>query len=423
MKKVILAILTVACIFLISCTFTEKERQTTENGQNGEEAAEKKAEDKGQGEQQYPEVVDGTGVSRQLRLGNINEKDQGDQFYYMGFASDYSQVADGHYYWLRTDGSGNYTVYQDKGKKVVRFAVGDDYYVSHFVKHGDGFYALQQENECGLGCFESKLIYIDIQTGTVKIVEDTTDELVGGQVFWKRGNSVFFGDFFYFYDYSEYYSEDYCAFDYYTGIKVGKGKLTEMSLNGKREKRRFPRSSELKGQDLTFMNGKIYYGMQQGKMVTLYSYDLENGEQKEVLCYERADLAWKFVNRIVIDEDYLYCQDYIIPRQGGKMIQMPGNESSVISSPDGKYIFYGDRKSRIHRVNRKNQRDVVICDDIRIDGFDCTEDGIYVKEVNKAWEKREDMESWDEWADPSSNNLYYMDYDGKNRKRIWKEVI
>ena len=112
----------------------------------------------------------------------------------------------------------------------------------------------------------------------------------------------------------------------------------------------------------------------------------------------------------------------MIPRKGGKMWQMPEVLDYLRFPPDGKYLFYQDRKSQIHRINKKTHKDVVICDDIQLDGMDCTEDGIYIMGVNEAWLERFGEESWDDWADPRSNNLYYMDFDGKNRKEICKAV-
>lgn len=422
MKKISYVFLVCLCIFLVSCTSGEKEVQTTEIRENGQKAADNKPEEKAEQEkQQYPEVVDGTGVSRQLKLGEVDTDDVGYTFDFMGFASDYSQVVDGHYYYLRTDGLGNYTVYQDKGKKVVRFTIGEDYYVQYFVKYGEGFYAFVKESDFNYGELNNTLVSIDAKTGDVTKIKDMTVEVAVDESWWP-GRAVFYRDSFYFEDYSDYYSPDY------HGVReVGRGRLACLHLDERLEKERFPLTSRMESMKekpiLTFIDGKIYYGNQQDRKVTLFSYDLESGEEKEVFCYERTDLEQTTsLIDIKMDEDYIYCQDYMIPREGGKMEQMPQNISSQDLTPNGKYIYYTDGKSRLHRISRKTQKDVVICDDIQVSGFDYTEDGIYVEETNKAWLEREDEESWDDWADPRSNNLYFMDFDGKNRKKIWKEV-
>ena len=225
---------------------------------------------------------------------------------------------------------------------------------------------------------------------------------------------------------------DYFDFNsphYYSVHEVGRGRLASLCLNKSLEKKHFPLSSRMESMKekpvLTFIDGKIYYGDQQHRKVTLLSYDLESGEEKEIFHYERTDFKWTSVGGIKMDKDYIYCQDYIIPRiprRGGKMVQMPENVNSHNFSPNGKYMFYIDGKSWLHRISRKNNEDIMICDGIRIDGIDCTQNGIYVREHNKTEDEWEEDEHWDYWADPRSNNLYFMDFDGKNRKKIWKEV-
>lgn len=79
-------------------------------------------------------------------------------------------------------------------------------------------------------------------------------------------------------------------------------------------------------------------------------------------------------------------------------------------SANSKYIFYADKAKRVRRINKDTLEDTVICDDIKIEEVDCTEEGIYVKEPNR------DGSSYD----PVSYNLYYMDCDGKNREEIWR---
>ena len=353
--------------------------------------------------------------------------DVGVEFDSLGFASDYSQVVDGHYYYMRTDGMGNYTVYRDKGEEAVRFIISAEHYIEYFVKYGDVFYAFVREDDfsSGFGDLDNTLVSIDVKTGNVTKVKDMTVE-VAGQGFWLTERAVFYKDFFYFEDYSDYYGVH----------EVGRGRLASLHLDGNMEKKRFPLASRMESMKekpiLTFIDGKIYYGEQQDRTVTLFSYDLGSGVEKEVLCYERTNDKYGYVGEIKIDQDYIYCQDYMIPRRGGEMQQMPKALDFLNFTPDGKYLLYVDRKFRLHRISRKTHKDVVICNDIQIGticdgmriigGIDCTRDGIYIKGINEAWLETLDEDSLDDWADPRSNDLYYMDFDGKNRKRICKAV-
>lgn len=418
MKKILYMFFVCLCVLLCSCDSERKEsRENEQKEQEKEEKNNQKEQEKEEGK--YTEVVDVTGKSRQLKLGEVDVEDVGCEFSSLFFASDYSQVLDGHYYYLRTDGEGNYTVYRDKGNKVVSFAVGTDCYVENFVKYGERFYAFVRE---GYSDLVNTLVSIDAATGEVaeikNMTEDTADNGLCGAVIYR--------DFLYYEDYSDYYEEyDFWENPYYTKPEVGRGRLARISLNEGLKELSFPLSSRIESMKedplLTFIDGKVYYGEQQNREVVLFSYDLENSVEKEIFRYETSS-TWEI--NIKIDKDYIYSQyRYMIPREGGNMVPMSEGIFSWVLSPDGKYMFYLDKKDRIHRINRKKHKDVVICNDIpAIDGIDCTEDGIYVAEYNKAEDEYEEKEYWDDWGDPRSNNLYYMDFDGKNRKRIWKEI-
>lgn len=45
-----------------------------------------------------------------------------------------------------------------------------------------------------------------------------------------------------------------------------------------------------------------------------------------------------------------------------------------------------------------------------------------MREYNKAQDEWEEEEASDNRGDYRSNNLYYINFDGKNCKRIWKEI-
>ena len=88
-------------------------------------------------------VTDPTGKKRKLKMGKVNVKDEGIKFCAASLPSEYAQVYDGHYYYLRADGS-NYTIYRDKGHRVGQFSLKGEC-VAGFAKYGDGFYALTEK--------------------------------------------------------------------------------------------------------------------------------------------------------------------------------------------------------------------------------------------------------------------------------------
>lgn len=65
-------------------------------------------------------VTDEIGEKRELKLPDINTKNAGVYFSYMEWLTDFSQVLDGHYYYLRFNNdssSDRFTIYRDQGEK------------------------------------------------------------------------------------------------------------------------------------------------------------------------------------------------------------------------------------------------------------------------------------------------------------------
>ena len=335
----------------------------------------------------------------------------GQQFPSDDFPSSYSQVVDGHYYYLREDGSGNYTVYRDKGKKAASFSIPGGCRVKNFVKSGDRFYAFLE----GPYTEEMKntLVSIDEKTGEVTVVKDMKTYGV-----WRLSRASIYHDML-------FYREE--------SIKASLSTMVCMAgtyLNEEPEKKYFSPSSHLADAEegtesfelLSAIDGKLYYGGVQGKTVTLYSYDLETDEEKELLSFQssvsREAWGWRYVK---IDKDYIYFADYIIPRSGGKITRAGAGGFSF----NGQYIFYLDEKRKVHRLSRDLKEDAVVCGDIDAVKVDCTENGIYVQEYKKTmdldlYDQIDQITQAEKWY-CRSNSLYYMDFDGKDRKRLWKE--
>ena len=140
---------------------------------------------------------------------------------------------------------------------------------------------------------------------------------------------------------------------------------------------------------------------------------------------------------IEIDEDYIYCQDFLIPRKGGTITRLPPLDEkkcwvssySTIFGYNKKNIFYLDSERKIHRIDKKTRGDVVISDPDKIYPMDirCTEDGLYVQRyrvnlsIDYIFDEADDYD-YDERDTElgDSCDLYHMDVNGENMKRIWK---
>lgn len=54
-------------------------------------------------------------------------------------------------------------------------------------------------------------------------------------------------------------------------------------------------------------------------------------------------------------------------------------EKYSISAFNSKYMFYTDGKDRVHRVSKKNGKDIILSD-LKVMDVECTEDGLFLQE-------------------------------------------
>ena len=382
-------------------------------------------------------VIDKTGKKRKLKLDAINTENAGVRFLPSDPAGVYSQISDGHYYYLKSDGQYNYTIYQDKGDVIGRFSFDIDTdaaynALEYFVRYGTEYYAIFVYGyDQGLGSIlddKYYLAHVDLKTEKLEPLLELYDRTVGYSTYLYQGE-------FYFEDLNTMEDKYYNDWEYGDFVKIDLERgFSETTL---------PITDDM-GQQLPclfFMDGKVYYGRQKGKKVTLYSYDLESQQEEKILCYERE----KKYNKsewgddgntwLEMDEDYIYCQDYIIPRDGGEMIPL-FRQARLFHNIEGprempyaynkRYVFYIDKKCKVHRYSKKTSEDVVISD-IKAMDVKCTEDSVYVQEYDKHLSHEEYFDGPSPYAqvqdDPSFSNIYCMDMDGKHVEKIAEKVL
>lgn len=362
-------------------------------------------------------VIDETGKERKLQLGDVNVKNTMETPPFMLFPTNYAQVNNNHYYFLRADGNRNYTIYRDKGKVVGKFSLKKGI-VESFIAYKNKFYAEITKNYDQY--YGDEIVEIDLKRNrTIRICKRRKGEksytsiygIYQGNLYWECNNEV-------------------GTFD------IKKRKLISdpmASKYGCREE---------------IIDGKGYgYKIKSGKKIQIYSFDLKSSKRKKVIEFECANklsdddlhyMDWG----LKIDEDYIYCLDYLIPRRGGRIIKLPEriisetfmyyldpNPSTSIFTYNKKYIFYLDGRVRIHRIDKKTGEDVIISTSRKVYVMDmqCTEDGLYVQEFDDylSYDKLlDDPEINDyygnEAEESASCSLYYMDCNGENVKKIWK---
>lgn len=397
-------------------------------------------------------VTDETGEKRKLKLGDIDVSDMGSYFHASNPTGRYAQVVDGHFYYLQSDGQRNYTIFQDNGNVVGDFSL-EKGYVSDFLIYHSNYYAIiVVENDWfqhveGQSTF---LARIDLENkGIEKLIKNLGDENLQGdcchtymsiyneQIYYDNRRDT--GDIYYSagkhgvvmrVDKGWYVSE------YYYG--AGKSMIV-WDMNDMEQEREFSSPTNMIGANpyLTFCDGKILYGRQKGREVRLYCYDLQTQKEKEFFRYKR-NKSYKnseSTNQgiiLSIDDEYIYCQDFAIPREGGKMQRILKDaieyDDGVLAFASNKnYIYYLDKNYQVHRISKDTKKDIVICNEKMMSVY-CTDQYVYTREYadhlmpdyDDGWDDEGcDYEEQEE-DEPYFSSLYCMDLDGKNRSEIWK---
>lgn len=394
-------------------------------------------------------VTDETGKKRRLKMEDADAEDCGEFLRTSDPTASYSQVLDGHYYYMRSDGDGNYVIYQDQGKEAGRFSVGEDEFIECFTKYGTDFFAL-------LFKFDKKIERIDSDDGYMaKLVQiDLAKKgytlLPGAEWdWWDELSDLITDTKMYLTFYQKYYFldigklEDTYApspsepLEHYVSEK-----LTAADKMGNETEIASTSAMNAAKPCLSYVDGKIYYGFLNNKKVTLYSYDLASGEEEKIFCYKRTKpcnirpYGYYTTDKVEVfmDQDYIYCQDYIIPRRGGKMIRLFQDALTFFQdeeafwgyvpisfSSNSRYIYYIDKNYQVKRFHKRTKQ-VKVISKMKAMDVQCTEKGIYVKKYKKYlmpgyWDE-DDTEDDQKTDDPESCDVYYMDLDGRHARKI-----
>ncbi len=420
MKKII--VLLFLCILLCSCgeTREDKSKATLKCSENEKVLEGDTKEDTINNEKEEPVIVeDETGKEHILKLGHMDMKDAGHEFPVMLYPTNYSEVVNNHYYFLRADGKRNYTVYRDKGEKVGKFSLKKGI-VKYFTYYNNKFYALVAKSYYENG--RTNLIEIDLKNQN--IVEENYLAQKNKKKKGLEPLMLYRGAYF-------YYDE--------------KWNVGVYDLEGSHSAIQNLCSDEmLKG---PCIDDKIYYLKVSDKTMKIYSYDLKSHKREKVLEFDgkhQKDVEeGDYLFRLEFDSDYIYCNGYLIPRKGGKIVRISYGDRKKIRIPDylteycplasyftynNKFIFYIDVDKRIHRMDKATLEDVIISDpdknkiyamDIR-----CTDTGLYVQNYKDTVSMDDDASDDNEFYETDSEiktscDLYYMDLNGKHVEKIW----
>jgi len=352
----------------------------------------------------------------------------GREFPEMEYPTNYSQVVNNHYYFLRADGKRNYTVYRDKRKKVGKFSLKKGIVV-YFTYYRNKFYAVAAKNYFLDG--GTKLMEIDLKNHAIREV-NLAQKSKSKKGFYPL--MLYRGAYFY---HNKRYKNTIAVYD----------------LEGSRAAIRNLCSNEMvKG---PCIDDKIYYVKISNRIMKIYSYDLRSHQRKKILefegAYKKEVKEGNYLFSLEFDNDYIYCNGYLIPRKGGKIVRVSYGDEKNKRIPEcylddysplassfvynEKYIFYIDNEERIHRMDKVTLKDVIISDpnknEIYAMDIRCTDNGLYVQDY---WDEvsmdygmyQDDVGDYDEddYGDTevgASCDLYYMDLNGEHIERIWKK--
>lgn len=366
-------------------------------------------------------VTDLTGVERQLKMDIVENEEGSSWLKSHSLAMEYSQVSEGHYYYLRQVGMKEFTIYRDFGEKVGDFKLtwDEEWKEWHgiecrgIVKYGSQFYVEVANSHYN----SSVLAVVDLEEQETKKICEFSNPTPG---------ILFHGDEMY-----AYYIEDAS----YIIEKLDKtGEMIESYF--------LPEPA--KNEDVEFIDiadGKIYYSLRryegkkrwEGKYEVSFRYlDMESKQDKEIFCYQPNVTEDSYGSDFFVTEDAFYCVErgvnfndydergkyvYYFPLEGGEMKRVGDGIIGDFTYND-QYFFYIDTKHRLHQENRKTGKDKVV-GDIKFSEVTSTDEGLYLIKYDPWY-----LDDWGEHANYDySSALYFMDFAGNKFQQIEKRKL
>lgn len=303
--------------------------------------------------------IDLNGKKQVLDLGWVDMKKKAVELQGGELATEYGQVQNGHYYYLRGDQGGEHLVlYRDKGEKVFAVKCKN---TEELIRG-----AVLYQEELYLLCLDRKLLYEDdvykysikcanLTTGAVDVIPigDYPDRL------WIDEKYI------YVYDSDAEYS--WSCFDKRTGSR-----LIEHSFDFKDDDLSL---LDIRQMDIEVVDEKVYY-MKRASYTSnsylLIQVNLKNNKKKEIFEYKPILKDDPVVELADINEKGVFVRELKgieSKNQGVWLYQIPFNNGKMSKSKSANkwysfyyknHFVYMDKKNRMHHVNLKNNKDTVI---------------------------------------------------------------
>ena len=334
-----------------------------------------------------PHATEEKSKSHETKTENVNtDKMQGVYLRSCKPVWQYSQVYDGDYYYLVTDGNWNYTVMKNK-EPIGKFLIPKGGIMGTFAVEGDKAYSIIYSNDED-ELYPTYLAQIDYKKSSIKKIDiDFTilDRVYGDD----RFDYMQIQDEKIFFDNREKYPDDiYHLNPYKSGqfsmYDIKKEKMTALNI---------PKEMQKALPHVNLVGNAFWYANEIKGKVAIYTYNWKTGEQKKAAS-SKIDKKAKGNLMIYVDEDYIYCSELAIPRHGGKAkkvlkdaVVCPeywyGNRSgSRFFSSNSKYLYYLDKNYHLKRYDKRTGS-VKGYGKGKYMSVDCTEKGVYVKKYKK----------------------------------------
>lgn len=334
------------------------------------------------------EITDISGKQQMLDIGHVMEMDQSmgsmADFYYL---ADYAQNYQGHFYYMSVADE-VYTIYKDHGEEVGRFRC-DGYDLLGCTKYEDHFYVKFQDKK-------EDMIYefgvVDFENESIKSLHQTGD----------FGISIYKDEVYYCYDnritVKNFEGNVVKTFDFPDECSRGMVGIDEKNLY-------YTINDEEKG-TIRF----LCVNRDTGGKSTVFEYKRNKSvpEFKGAMLEKRGNTIY-LEERVGLNAMENYFCLYIIDEKKKKMQMVSAYVDDWEESKQ--YVFYTDKHHTIHRWDKENGKEKVISK-IKAEEIFCVADELYVREYDKLMD--EGLEEWDPRTDTLQQDIYTMDFDGKN---------
>ena len=266
-----------------------------------------------------------------------------------------------------------------------------------------------------------KLMRVNLDTKRLETLYDISETPVSGD--GKFRFCCIYQDYFYFDKQTKWQSSYLRSKSLKLPIEGGTAKgtpTTELPTTTNRKKAK---------PYLLYMDNKIFYAVEEDSKIKLFCYDMPSESEQQFFGFRDKQKSGEESSFLEIDKDYIYYGNDMISRKTGKVFSPFHNMKKSKGSrknytANDKYVFYLDKQDRVHRWDKKTKRDVIIRKEKTL-AVSCAGNRLYIRvRDEKGYNQcRKDEYDNDEgviyFTTYYADNLYCMDFDGKQLKKIW----